>query len=189
MFRYTHPTIIIIILTHSAASQCSTPFGVTVFISKVKVSLQKCSTHSPAILPLCLLNVLCVHVCAFNERKQAHFSDDVNEQLQGDGIMNQGVSEERTEVFPWTDLVVNGTQVRPDFVAMFNSTNSEWKRAACNQMNKSNNSQTSSIQWLMASLKKDWNWSISGCIILLWIECATAETSGLYLHVQSRLLI
>lgn len=66
-------------------------------------------------------------VCAFTERIQAHFSDDVNEQLQGDGIVNQGVSEERTKVFPWTDLVVDSTQIRPDFVTVFNSTNSEWK--------------------------------------------------------------
>ena len=66
-------------------------------------------------------------MCAFNERIQAHFSDDVNEQLQGDRIVNQGVSEERTEVFPWTDLVVDGTQIGSDFVTVFNSSNSEWK--------------------------------------------------------------
>lgn len=59
----------------------------------------------------------------------AHFSNNVNEQLQGGGIVNQGVGVKRTEVFPWTDIVVNCTKVRADFVAVFNSANSEWERA------------------------------------------------------------
>lgn len=172
MFRYTHPTIIIIIiiirtviLQHHNARHCLTT---QFFISKVKVSLQKFSTHSSMQYFLCVFWTSFVCVCAFTERIQAHFSDDVNEKFQGDGIVNQGVSEERTEVFPWTDLVVDSTQIRPDFVTVFNSTNSEWKWAACNQMNKSNNGQTSSLQWLMASLKKVWSWHVSGCIILQW---------------------
>lgn len=59
----------------------------------------------------------------------AHFSNNVNEQLQGGGIVNQGVGVKRTEVFPWTDIVVSCTKVRADFVAVFNSANSEWERA------------------------------------------------------------
>lgn len=62
----------------------------------------------------------------------AYFSDHINEQLQGNGIMNQGVGVERTQVFSWIDLIVHCTQIRANIVAMFNSANSEWKRATCN---------------------------------------------------------
>lgn len=53
--------------------------------------------------------------------------------------MNQGVSVERTEVFPWTDLIVHCTQVRTNPVTMVNSANSEWKRATCNEIKDNNN--------------------------------------------------
>lgn len=61
----------------------------------------------------------------------AHFSNHINEQLQGKRIMNQGVRVERTEVFTWTELIVHCTEIRPNPVAMFNSANGEWKRATC----------------------------------------------------------
>lgn len=62
----------------------------------------------------------------------AHFSNHINEQLQGSRIMNQGVRVERTEVFSWTELIVHCTEIRANLVAMFNSANGEWKRATCN---------------------------------------------------------
>lgn len=82
---------------------------------------------------------------------QAHFSNDINEQLQGDWVMNQGIGVEGTEVFLWADAIVNCAQVRTDFVAVFNSAYSEWKRTSCKQMNKG-------IKGLPRRL----------CLILLW---------------------
>lgn len=38
---------------------------------------------------------------------QAHFSNDINEQLQGVQVMNQGISVEGTEVFLWADVIVD----------------------------------------------------------------------------------
>lgn len=63
----------------------------------------------------------------------AHLSNHINEQPQGNRIMNQGVRVERTEVFSWTELIVHCTKIRSNSVAMFNSANSEWKRATCNK--------------------------------------------------------
>lgn len=60
----------------------------------------------------------------------AHLSNNVNQQLKGDLIVHQRVGVERTEVLPGADLVVHCTQVRPDRVAVLNSTNGEWKGAS-----------------------------------------------------------
>lgn len=67
---------------------------------------------------------------------KAHFSNNVNKQLEGNWIVHQGVGVERTEVLPWTDLVVHCTQVRPNRVAMFNSTDGEGKGASWKQIIK-----------------------------------------------------
>lgn len=61
-----------------------------------------------------------------------YFSDHIDEQLQGNRIMNQGVGVERTQVFSWAGHIVHCTQIRANPVAVFNSANSEWKRATCN---------------------------------------------------------
>lgn len=61
---------------------------------------------------------------------RAHFSNDVNQQLEGNWIMHQGVGVERTQVLPRADLVVHCTQVRPDRVAVLNSTNRKGKGAS-----------------------------------------------------------
>lgn len=67
---------------------------------------------------------------------EAHLSNNINEQLQGGGVMNQGVSVERAKVFPWTDLVVDCTQVRANSVAMFDSANSEGERTTYRRIGK-----------------------------------------------------
>ncbi|TNN51821.1 hypothetical protein EYF80_037989 [Liparis tanakae] len=78
-------------------------------------------------------------------RTQAHFSDHINEQLQGDGVVNQGVGVEGSEVFPRTGLVVHCTQVRADFVAVFNSADGEWEGAPCERKNRSNLNTSGSV--------------------------------------------
>lgn len=102
----------------------------------------------------------------------AHFSNNVNEQLQGGGIVNQGVGVKRTEVFPWTDIVVSCTKVRADFVAVFNSANSEWERATWIHVNTDTKRQISTHlfhlkgrAWRKNTLKI---WLPNVFYILLW---------------------
>lgn len=61
----------------------------------------------------------------------AYFSDDVSQQLEGDGVVNQRVGVKRSQVFPRIALVVHGAQVRPNFMTVFNSTNREGEGASC----------------------------------------------------------
>lgn len=61
---------------------------------------------------------------------RAHFSNNVNKQLEGDWIVHKGVGVERTKVLLRPDLVVHCTQVRPDRVAVLNSTNREGEGAS-----------------------------------------------------------
>lgn len=104
----------------------------------------------------------------------AHFSNNVNEQLQGGGIVNQGVGVKRTEVFPWTDIVVSCAKVRADFVAVFNSANSEWERATWIHVNTDTKRQISTHRSLFHLKGRTWRkntlkiWLPSVCYILLW---------------------